>query len=52
MNVANFAEGVGVGLVIGGGLVLYFRSKVSEVLATIETRLKNIEGAVTGRKMS
>lgn len=51
MNVANFAEGVAVGLVVGGGLVLYFRSSVSTILAGIENRLKNIEAAVTGRKV-
>jgi len=52
MNVANFAGGVLVGIVVGGGLVLVFRSKVGVLLESIETRLKNIEAAVLGRKVS
>lgn len=52
MNVANLAEGIGIGLVAGGGLVLYFKSNVATVLNAIEMRLKNIEVAVIGKKAS
>jgi nitrate reductase gamma subunit len=43
MHPGSIAIGFAAGLIAGGGLVLLFNKRI------IETRLKNIEAAITGR---